>query len=373
MNFTGLSSLLLGLLVAFQTPAPAPAPTPGQKSAPDAPAEESAKKYGGRVRIPNSAPYPPPLPQEWFEVERVVDGDTIWIDYRGKTEKLRLMCVDTEEKLGTDTGSASKPGTVFGEECALWAQQFFSKEVATPPARPKVGLYFPDGREQRDAYGRLLCHVILPDGRDFNLILIELGKSPYFNKYGNAHKAHATFAAAQEKARREQLGIWNPATNQPKTEGAPSAKRPYDLLLPWWDARAAAIDGFRARAVAEADGVCDAENPIRAKRACEYGKEVDVFGTPERLFEEDDGSQTILLRCEDKSKALRVSIPAAARAKFASLQLERLQEDYRQNYFWVRGTPHAGARGCTITVDDVAALRIAEPAYPKPATPAVGR
>ena len=106
-------------------------------------------------------------------------------------------------------------------------------------------LLFPEGVEKRDVYGRLLCHVILMDGRDFNLLLVEQGKSPYFNKYGNSRLKHEEFVAAQAEAKRRQLGVWNPMTNMPKTEGAPAAKRPYDRLLPWWQARADAIDAFR--------------------------------------------------------------------------------------------------------------------------------
>ena len=63
-----------------------------------------------------------------------------------------------------------------------------------------VGLAFPDGVEANDVYGRLLCHVILADGTDFNLKLVELGKSPYFNKYGNSRICHDEFVATQAAA-----------------------------------------------------------------------------------------------------------------------------------------------------------------------------
>ena len=84
----------------------------------------------------------------------------------------------------------------------------------------------PAGREQRDSYGRLLCHVILADGRDFNLLLVEEGKSPYFNKYGNSLVAHAAFVAAQQHAREKSKGIWDPTTNVPKDPKAPIAAGP---------------------------------------------------------------------------------------------------------------------------------------------------
>lgn len=307
------------------------------------------------------AAYPPGVPKELFDIERVVDGDTIWIQYHGKLEKLRLMCVDTEEKLATDTGSASKPGTVFGEACALWAQDFFAA-LAREGKPAQVGVFFPAGREQRDTYGRLLCHLILPDGRDFNVLLVEEGKSPYFNKYGNSIVAHAQFVAAQRRAQEKAKGIWDPTTNVPRTEGAPSVRRPYELLLPWWDARAAAIEGFRLRERTEPLRVADAEDPASLAAAAKRKGDVDVFGTIERLFDEKNGDWTLLLRCEDKNAALRVRIAKEHRGAFAKYDLAHLHEDYRQNYLWVRGKLGQGERGLELQAVDPAQLRIAEPA-----------
>jgi len=308
-----------------------------------------------------AAAYPPGAPQELFDIDRVVDGDTIWIQYHGKQEKLRLMCVDTEEKLAVATGSASKPGTVFGEACALWAQDFFAG-LAREGKPAQVGVYFPAGREQRDTYGRLLCHLILPDGRDFNVLLVEEGKSPYFPKYGNSLVAHEAFVAAQARARAKSKGIWDPATNVPRSAGAPSVRRPYELLLPWWDARAEAIEGLRRRERTEGARVADAENPASLAAAAKRGVEVDVFGTIERLFDEKNGDWTLLLRSEDKNAALRVRIAKQQREAFAKFDFARLHEDYRQNYLWVRGTLSTGERGLEIQALDPAQVRIAEPA-----------
>jgi endonuclease YncB( thermonuclease family) len=286
--------------------------------------------------------------------------------------KLRLLCVDTEEKLAVNAVSASKPGTVFGEECAKWAQDFFAAQ-AQDGAKPRVGLYFPAGREQLDSYGRTLCHLILQDGRDFNLLLVEEGKSPYFNKYGNSPVAHELFVAAQERARAKQKGIWNPATNVPKTDGAPSARRPYELLIPWWNARAAAIEEFRARERKDPRGVAEAENPASLKAAAERGGEVDVFGTVDKTFDEPNGDWTLLLRCEAKDGALRVRIPKDKRARFAKLDLEHVNAEDRQNYLWVRGKLGKGERGLALLLEDASQLRIAKPEPVLPKAEPAGR
>lgn len=37
-----------------------------------------------------------------YKVIRVVDGDTIVVDYKGKYEKVRLLCVNTPESVHPD-------------------------------------------------------------------------------------------------------------------------------------------------------------------------------------------------------------------------------------------------------------------------------
>ena len=76
------------------------------------------------------AEYSPQPPQDLFEVVKVVDGDTVHVMRDGKVEKLRLLSVDTEEKLSGRGGSATKPETVYGEECALWAKEVI--DAASP-------------------------------------------------------------------------------------------------------------------------------------------------------------------------------------------------------------------------------------------------
>jgi hypothetical protein len=203
-------------------------------------------------------------------------------------------------------------------------------------------------------------------------MLVRLGKSPYFNKYGNDLEAHAAFAEAQDAARRAQLGIWNPATNQARTPGAPSAKRPYARLLPWWNARAAAVEAYRKRAAKEPAAVADAEDAGSLERAVLAGREVDVFGEVDRLFEESNGSRTVLFRANDKDKALRVRIPLATRAEHDAFGWSSVTRDFHQNYVWVRGTVKKGQRGFEMRSEDVDRWRLAGP-EPDPAAPATPR
>ena len=117
-------------------------PLPLPQTPTQAPAQPAAKT---QQASPQAATYPPGIPKELFDIDRVVDGDTIWVQYHGALTKLRLLCVDTEEKLSVNTGSDSKLGTVYGEACAKWAQEFFAAS-AKDEKKPQVGLYFPERR-----------------------------------------------------------------------------------------------------------------------------------------------------------------------------------------------------------------------------------
>ncbi|MBK7874637.1 MAG: thermonuclease family protein [Planctomycetes bacterium] len=290
-------------------------------------------------------------PKELFEIERVVDGDTLWIRRKGAVEKLRLLSVDTEERLGKGhTASDTKPQTVFGEETALWAQDVFAK-LAKEGEKARVGLVFPGGREQRDVYGRLLCHVLLPDGSDYNLLLVRSGRSPYFDKYGRDELDHAAFARAEDEARKAELGIWSPKTNVAATPGEPSARRPYDRLIPWWRARAEAIESFRKRKAEKPELSFHAEDKDGLARAVAAGKEVEVFGEVGRTFDEQNGYLTVLLRGADAEHDVRVRIAADAKSAHASLDFAALGAEFRQNYVWVRGKLEAGGRGLQMRTD----------------------
>jgi endonuclease YncB( thermonuclease family) len=296
-----------------------------------------------------------------LEIVRVVDGDTIHVKRGDKTEKLRLLCVDTEETFKSGAASPSKPGTVFGEECALWAQKYFA-DLAQDGQPARIRLSFPGGAEKRDPFGRLLCHVLLPDGSDYNVMLVRMGKSPYFTKYGYSESAHEAFVAAQAEARKEQRGIWNPATNQAKTEGAPSAKRPYERLLPWWEARAQAVQSFRAARAKPDARVCAADEPLELARAAVSDAEYELFGEVDKLFDEENGELTVLLRTSEPKQALRLRISKEMRAAAAVQGLPKLTEEFQQNYLWFRGRVHARDQGFEVRLGDPAHLRAAGPA-----------
>ncbi|MDF1800030.1 MAG: thermonuclease family protein [Planctomycetota bacterium] len=319
----------------------------------------------------DSGDYKATPPKELFEVVKVVDGDTIHIQRGGKVDKLRLLSVDTEEKLSGRPFEPSKPETLFGEEAKLWAIDFFAG-LADEDGKTRVGVAFPKGEEAYDVYGRLLCHVILPDGTDFNLKLVEEGWSPYFPKYGYSRICHAAFLEAEARAKAAELGVWSPEVNKPANPADPWHKRDYDRLVPWWHARGEAVQGFRMRDETMPGSVVSAEDPEglaeAVERSAASGYLTSVFGSVDRTFEESDGSLTLLFRSAGEDAVeFRGKVPQRLRADYAHLALEDRNLGERQNYLYVVGKPVQGERGIEVTVTDQHSVQLGapDPVYPE--------
>ncbi|MEM7202743.1 MAG: phospholipase D-like domain-containing protein [Planctomycetota bacterium] len=298
-----------------------------------------------------------PRPTQLYQIARVVDGDTVHVRREGRTVKLRLLSVDTEEKRGPGGASSpTKPKTRYGDETTVWAQEFFA-------GCPGVGLRFPGGVEELDAYGRLLCHVVLEDGTDFNLLLVREGRSPYFDKYGHSRLCHDAFVVAQQRAREALQGIWNPKTNAATGDDA-AVRRPYGQLLPWWGARAEAIAEFRSKQAEDPETHIDTEDPTALAAALERGHRVELFGTIRRLADGDEGELRVVFRANRGDPPVIAIVPPQRRAGIEALALDRTTHEMQQNYVWLRGKLTPGERCYTVAAGDVEQWRIASPAYP---------
>lgn len=173
-----------------------------------------------------------------LQITQVVDGDTIKVALHGKTESLRLICVDTEES----HSGGSKPVTAAGKAASEMAKKYFA--IASG-GLAKVDIEFDTDdpiaiavEKHRDNYGRLLCYVH-KDEENYNLKLIAEGWSPYFVKYGRSRLYHRQMTEAESAAKAYNLVIWNSITN------AKIPSRNYANLLPWWSMRASIVEEFR--------------------------------------------------------------------------------------------------------------------------------
>ncbi len=155
---------------------------------------------------------PVPLVQSnLYDVVKVVDGDTIDISINGKTERLRLIGIDTPE-----TVDPRKPVQCFGIEASNKA-----KSVLTGK---KVSLEADNTQGERDKYDRLLRYVFLEDGTNFNQLMIKEGYAHEYT-YNLPYKYQQQFKSAQIDAELNKRGLWNPDT----CNGSPTIPLPSGL------------------------------------------------------------------------------------------------------------------------------------------------
>ena len=133
---------------------------------------------------------PDVLPEGVYEVERVVDGDTLVLSNRAR---LRLIGADTPE-----TVAPNRPVDPWGPEATEFTEQF----VAEGTVRITLD------RERVDRYERFLAYVWVGD-RMLNEELIRAGlaKAQTHFRYNPAMKKR--FRRAEEEARIAGRAIWS--------------------------------------------------------------------------------------------------------------------------------------------------------------------
>jgi micrococcal nuclease len=133
-----------------------------------------------------------------LNVIKVVDGDTIDVSIDGKTERIRLIGINTPE-----TVDPRKTVECFGKEASDKAKSILSGK--------KVFLEADITQGERDKYNRLLRYVFLEDGTNFNLQMIKDGYA-YEDTYEVPYKYQLEFKAAQKYAQENLKGLWSSDT-----------------------------------------------------------------------------------------------------------------------------------------------------------------
>lgn len=139
-----------------------------------------------------------PPKEGYYQVEKVVDGDTIEVNIAGVVEKIRLIGIDTPE-----TVDPRKAVQCFGKEASDNSKKLLEGQ--------SVKLEADDTQDNRDKYKRLLRYVILEDGTNFNKKLIEDGYAHEYT-YDIPYKYQSEFKTAQKDAQENNRGLWSPDT-----------------------------------------------------------------------------------------------------------------------------------------------------------------
>jgi len=150
----------------------------------------------------------PPISKNIYSVVKVVDGDTIDVSIDSKTERLRLIGIDTPE-----TVDPRKPVQCFGIEASNKAKDML--------AGKKVSLEADNTQGERDKYDRLLRYVFLEDGTNFNEYMINEGYAHEYT-YSLPYKYQADFKQAQKNAETSKKGLWGSGVCEEKPTPTPA-------------------------------------------------------------------------------------------------------------------------------------------------------
>jgi micrococcal nuclease len=133
-------------------------------------------------------------------VERVVDGDTIDVEIDGRSERVRLIGIDTPEIAHEAFGDRPANDTeCYGDEAHEYTRSLLPERTAVRLERDVVG---------RDDYGRVLAYVHrASDGIFVNFELVRQGYAQPLTIPPNAAHAALMVDAARE-AERDDVGLW---------------------------------------------------------------------------------------------------------------------------------------------------------------------
>lgn len=133
--------------------------------------------------------------KEIARVLKVIDGDTIEVNLNSKTERIRLIGIDSPEVL-----DERRPVQCFGREASSKAREILSGKTINLESDPTQG--------ERDEYGRLLRYVFL-DSLSLNKFMIREGYAYEYTFKGNFYKYQSEFVQAEKEARKNKIGLWS--------------------------------------------------------------------------------------------------------------------------------------------------------------------
>lgn len=152
-----------------------------------------ALTLGLRLHMPAFTITPTKTTPGYYRVTEVYDGDTIGVNMDGRTEKVRMIGVDTPE-----THKPNSPVECGGPEASAFAEAQLGNQ--------EVRLETDPTNQNRDRYDRLLRYVYLPNGTLFNKLLITEGYGTPYTSFPFQKKQE--FIAAGIQAKNANKGVW---------------------------------------------------------------------------------------------------------------------------------------------------------------------
>jgi len=132
---------------------------------------------------------------EEYELQDIIDGDTIRIKYNGSPEKVRFLLVDTPETNHETLGEQP-----YGPEAKEFTKQLLAGQDT---------VYLEFDVSYRDKYKRLLAYVYTKDGISVQEQLLKNGLARVAYIYDPNTKHVDWFKSIQKTAQKSAIGIWS--------------------------------------------------------------------------------------------------------------------------------------------------------------------
>jgi micrococcal nuclease len=139
-------------------------------------------------------------------VKKVFDGDTFEADVNGKTEKIRMLGIDTPEKSESDKLNRETERTQSDKKTIQTLGELAYKYTLNLIGGKKITLTSEPGGDDRDRYGRLLRYVWLEDGTFVNKKIVEDGYANAYRRYNLTRQNE--LVEAEKLARENKKGLW---------------------------------------------------------------------------------------------------------------------------------------------------------------------
>lgn len=139
-------------------------------------------------------------------VKKVFDGDTFEADVNGKTEKIRMLGIDTPEKSESDKLDREVERTQSDKKTIQTLGELAYKYTLNLIGGKKITLTSEPGGDDRDRYGRLLRYVWLEDGTFVNKKIVEDGYANAYRRYNLTRQNE--LVEAEKLARENKKGLW---------------------------------------------------------------------------------------------------------------------------------------------------------------------
>jgi len=142
---------------------------------------------------------------------KVTDGDTIEVLLNDKTEKIRIIGINTPEIV-----DPRKAPECLGKEASDQAKKIFSNQKT-------VMLEKDPSQSERDKYNRLLRFVWLNNGTtDYGRLIISLGYAQEYT-YDLPYKYQSLYKEEQKKAQELKVGLWKDDACESFQSNAPNS------------------------------------------------------------------------------------------------------------------------------------------------------